>query len=96
MKIKVFTTVLFIIFILTACPYGVDTTYSGVVARPSHGHEGTAVDLLHLPPNPQYLKTQLGNQGYARLEYEMPHQSCPRLQCSLYSLPGLWMYYVTR
>ena len=51
----------------STCPYGADTIYSGVVAGSFYTHEGAAVDPLCLPPNPQYLKSQPGYQGYVHL-----------------------------
>ena len=39
----------------STCPYGADTIYSGEVAGSWYDHTGAAVDLLCLPPNPQYL-----------------------------------------
>ena len=40
-----------------SCPYGADTIYSGFAAGSHFTHEGAAVDLLCLPPNPKYLKS---------------------------------------
>jgi len=51
----------------STCPYGADTIYSGVVAGSWYDHQGAAVDPLCLPPNPQYLKSQTGYQGYVPL-----------------------------
>ena len=48
----------------STCPYGADTIYSGVVAGSYADH---AVDPLCLHPNPQYLKSQSGYQGYIQL-----------------------------
>ena len=58
----------------STCPYGADTIYSGVVAGSWYDHPGAAVDPLCLPPDPQYLNYQSGNQHYAILygaEYEI-------------------------
>jgi len=63
----------------STCPYGADTIYSGVVAESWYSHEGSAVDPLYLPHNPQYLKSQPGYQNYAQLcgaEYQT-HSSSP-------------------
>ena len=57
----------------STCPYGADTIYSGVVAGSWWEHEGGAANPLCLPPNPQYLKYQLGYQGHSRL-YGAEHQ----------------------
>ncbi|XP_065908570.1 short-chain collagen C4-like [Dysidea avara] len=62
----------------STCPYGADTVYSGVVAGSDYQHEGGAADPLCLPPNPQYLKYQLGYQGHSRLygaEYQIDRGS---------------------
>ena len=47
----------------STCPYGADTIYSGVAAGSWYLHEGAAVDLLCLPPNPQYLYEWLPKLG---------------------------------
>ena len=47
----------------STCPYGADTIYSGVAAGSDHSHEGAAVDLLCLPPDPKYLKSTSGYQN---------------------------------
>jgi len=44
----------------STCPYGADTIYSGVVAGSAYDNEGSAVDPLCLPPNPQYLQYESG------------------------------------
>ncbi|XP_065906808.1 short-chain collagen C4-like [Dysidea avara] len=76
----------------STCPYGADTIYSGVVAGSFYTNEGAAVDPLCLPPNPQYLKSQPGYQGHARLygaEYEtytpspLDHSVQRNVPCSL-------------
>ncbi|XP_065907801.1 uncharacterized protein [Dysidea avara] len=63
----------------STCPNGADTIYSGVVAGSGYRDAGAAVDPLCLPPNPQYLKSQSGYQGYAKLfgaEYQL-HANSP-------------------
>ena len=44
----------------STCPYGADTIYSGVAAGSYYDHQGAAVDLLCLPPDPKYLKSASG------------------------------------
>ena len=74
-----------------SCPYGADTIYSGFAAGSSHTHEGAAVDLLCLPPNPQYLKSTKGYQNWAQLhgvEYEtggtpLDHSNDRNMPCAL-------------
>ena len=81
----------------STCPYGADTIYSGVAAGSDHLKEGAAVDLLCLPPDPQYLKYQSGYQGYARLlgtEYQtyspspLDHSFDRNVPCALCQVYG--------
>ena len=74
-----------------SCPYGADTIYSGFAAGSHYTHEGAAVDLLCLPPDPQYLKSTKGYQSWASLygvEYEttgtpLDHSHDRNMPCAL-------------
>ena len=81
----------------SACPYGANTIYSGVVAGSSHKHTGAAVNPLCLPLNPKYLQYQSGYQGYARLygaEYKtyspspLHHSHDRNVPCALCEVTG--------
>ena len=57
----------------SSCPYGTNTIYSGFAGGSHYTHEGAAVDLLCLPPDPQYLKSKAGYQNWGivyGVEYE--------------------------
>ena len=74
-----------------SCPYGADIIYSGFAAGSHNTHEGAAVDLLCLPPEPKYLKSTNGYQGWAQLygvEYEtsgtpLDHSHDRNMPCAL-------------
>ena len=79
-----------------SCPYGADTIYSGFAAGSHYTHEGAAVDLLCLPPNPQYLKTKPGYQNWGLVygvEYEtsstpLDHSHDRNMPCALCQVYG--------
>ena len=74
-----------------SCPYGADTIYSGFAAGSHYTHEGAAVDLLCLPPDPKYLKSTPGYQNWGLLygvEYEtsgtpLDHSHDRNMPCAL-------------
>ena len=80
----------------STCPYGADTIYPGVVAGSAYGHEGSAVDPLCLPLNPQYLKYQPGYQNYVTVygsEYQtsgtpLDHSNDRNVPCGLCQVYG--------
>ena len=68
------STVTYIRWGNSTCPYGADTIYSGVVAGSWYQYEGATVDPLCLPPDPQYLLSQAGYQNWVQIygaEYEL-------------------------
>ena len=75
----------------STCPYGANTIYSGFAAGSHYTHEGAAVDLLCLPPDPQYLKSTPGYQDWVQLygvEYEtsgtpLDHSHDRNMPCAL-------------
>ena len=77
-------------------PYGADTIYSGVVAGSWHNHQGTAVNPLCLPPDPQYLLSLSRYQNWVELygaEYHtrgtpLDHNHDRNVSCALCQVYG--------
>ena len=80
----------------STCPYGADTIYSGVVAGSYFNQEGSTVDPLCLPPNPQYLLHKAGYQNWVQVygaEYEtsgtpLDHSHDRNVPCALCQVCG--------
>ena len=80
----------------STCPYGADTIYSGAVAESFYNQEGSTVDPLCLPPNPQYLLYKAGYQNWVPVyeaEYEtsgtpLDHSDNRNVPCALCQVYG--------
>ena len=80
----------------STCPYGADTIYSGIGAGSWYDHTGAAVDLVCLPPDPQYLLYKNGYQNQAMLysvEYHtsgtpLDHSADRNMPCALCQVYG--------
>ena len=80
----------------SSCPNEAYPIYSGFAAGSHYTHQGAAVDLLCLPPKPQYLKSKPGYQNWGLVygvEYEtsgtpLDHSHDRNIPCALCQVYG--------